>query len=170
VRDETQGCEAADRLEAAAEEMLSEVARLPHELITWKPAEGVWSVMDILCHDEEFVPYWTAQAQQVVRDPDQIWGRDHTHEGRLAAVENTASRILSGVEASIRDAVRQSAETLRQLSDADFAAEAPSRNPRWGRKPVSFIVDDLLIQHVEKHVGQIKRNAAQYQERGTTGL
>jgi hypothetical protein len=165
---DTQGGEAADRLEAAAAEMLAEVAHLPREVITWKPADGVWTVMDILSHVEEFVPYWTTQAVQIVKDPDQIWGRDHTHKGRLAAVENTASRNLSDVEVAIRDAVRQSAETLRGFSDADLAVEAASRNPRWGRKPVSFIVDDLLIQHVEKHLGQIKRNALQFQERGSS--
>jgi hypothetical protein len=114
------------------------------------------------------VPYWTAQALQVIRQPDEPWGRDHTHKERLAAVENTASRNVADVEVAIRAAVRQSAEALRQLSDADLAVEAPSRNPRWDRKPASFIVDDLLVKHVEKHIGQIRRNALQFHQRGTS--
>jgi len=51
---------------------------------------------------------------------------------------------------------------LRRLSDADLAVEATSRNPRWGMKPASFVVDDLLVQHVAKHQGQIRRNVSQF--------
>jgi hypothetical protein len=40
-----------------------------------------------------------------------------------------------------------------------------SRNPRWGVKPAGFIVDHLIVQHLEKHLGQIRRNVAQYQAR-----
>jgi fumarylpyruvate hydrolase len=51
------------------------------------------------------------------------------------------------------------------LSDADLDVEAPSKNPRWGVKPAQFIVDHLLIEHVEKHIGQIRRNVTQYREK-----
>ena len=40
--------------------------------------------------------------------------------------------------------------------------EATSKNPRWGLKPASFVVDHLLVQHVEKHLGQIRRNITQF--------
>jgi hypothetical protein len=67
---------------------------------------------------------------------------------------------------AIRAAVADSAATLWRLSDADLDVEAASRNPRWGVKPAHFIVDHLLVQHVEKHVGQIRRNVTQYEKRG----
>jgi fumarylpyruvate hydrolase len=54
------------------------------------------------------------------------------------------------------------------LCDAALDTEAPSRNPRWGVKPAQFVVDDLIVGHVEKHVGQIKRNLAQFQEKGAS--
>ena len=157
----------AARLQSAAAEMLDEVSRLRPELITWKPADDVWTVMDILCHVQEFVPFWTSQTLQVVRHPDRLWGRDHTNKDRLAAVENTAARRLSDVEAGIRDGARQAAEAIEQLSDADLAIEATSTNPRWGLKPASFIIDHLLVQHVEKHIGQIRRNVLQFQHRAS---
>jgi len=158
------GSEAAARLQSAAADILAEVDRLPQELITWKPAPDVWSVMDILCHVQEFVPYWTAQARQIVEHPDRSWGRDHTDKDRLAAVESTASRRLADVLGAIRDGVRQSAAAIQSWDDRDLDAEAASRNPRWGIKPASFIIDHLLVQHVEKHVGQIRRNAQQFEQ------
>jgi hypothetical protein len=162
------GQAAAIRLQALADEMLAEVQRLPPDLIAWQPAPDVWSVMDILCHVQEFVPYWTWQAAGVISHSDVAWGRDHTDRDRLAAVTDTAARQLADVMASIRTAVRESAEALRRMSDTDLAIEAASRNPRWGVKPALFIVEHLLVQHVEKHLGQIRRNVSQYQQRGSS--
>lgn len=159
---ETRGAAAAARLLAAVDGIADEVRRLPGDLITWVPAAGVWSVMDNLCHIREFIPFWTGEILRIVRRPDASWGRDHTDAGRLAAVADTARHPLDDVIADIRRAARASADTLIGLTEDDLAAEADSANPRWGRKPASFVVDHLLVQHVEKHHGQIRRNVTQF--------
>ena len=161
---QTRASVAADRLTKTSDEILAEVERLPAELIRWVPGEGVWTVMDNLCHVREFVTFWTGQALQIIRRPDELWGRDHTDTGRLAAVTNTAANQLDAVVADIREAVRRSAATLRTLSDEDLAAEATSKNPKWGRKPASFVIEELIVHHVEKHKGQIRRNVAQFND------
>jgi fumarylpyruvate hydrolase len=162
---ETRGQQAGARLEAAARAMLAEVERLPPDLVSWKPAPDVWSVMEILCHVQEFIPYWTTQARNVVARPEELWGRDHTNQDRLAAVSSAPSRRLTDVVEAIRQAAAESAAALAQLSDADLDVEATSRNPRFGRKPAHVIVDHLIAGHVEKHVGQIRRNVTQYEQR-----
>jgi|SRR5580704_9002938 hypothetical protein len=164
----SRGAEAGEKIQSLCEAILAEVSLLPSELVRWKPAPEVWSVMDNLCHIEEFVPYWTAQTVEVVNHPDREWGRNHSHAGRLAAVENTAARNLTEVDKNIRALALRSAETLGSLSDADLAREAPSKNPRWGMKPAGFIVEDLLVGHLEKHLGQIRRNVAQYPKNSIT--
>jgi uncharacterized damage-inducible protein DinB len=153
---------AAERLIATTEEILAEVQQLPSELIHWIPSSGVWTVMDNLCHIREFVPFWTGETVRIVQRPSEPWGRDHTDTARLAAVTDTARHRLADVIADIRDAVRRSADTLRTLSDEQLAQQAASKNPRWGVKPASFVVDDLLVHHVAKHQGQIRRNVAQF--------
>jgi uncharacterized damage-inducible protein DinB len=161
---QTRASAAADRLTKTTDEILAEVERLPAELIHWVPGDGVWTVMDNLCHIREFVPFWTGQTLRIVRHSAEPWGRHHTDTARLAAVTNTAANRLEAVVADIREEVRRSAETLRTLSDEDLAVEATSKNPRWGRKPASFVVEDLLVHHVEKHQGQIRRNVAQFRD------
>jgi uncharacterized damage-inducible protein DinB len=156
---------AADRLTDTTEQILAEVQQLPAELIHWIPSAGVWTVMDNLCHIREFVPFWTGETLRIVRRPSELWGRDHTDTARLAAVTDTAAHRLEDVIADIRDAVRQSAETLQTLSDQDLAAEATSKNPRWGVKPASFVIDELLVHHLAKHQNQIRRNIFQFNER-----
>jgi uncharacterized damage-inducible protein DinB len=162
---QTRASVAADRLTKTADEILAEVQRLPAELIHWVPGEGVWTVMDNLCHMREFVTFWTGETLRIVRKPGEPWGRDHTDTARLAAVTNTAANRLDAVVADIREAIRRSAETLRTLSDEDLAVEATSKNPRWGTKPAAFVIDELLVHHVEKHQGQIRRNVAQFNAR-----
>lgn len=159
---QTHGRAAADKLTATTEDILVEVQQLQAELIHWVPAAGVWTVMENLCHIREFIPFWTGETLRIVRHPTELWGRDQTDTARLAAVTNTAALRLDEVVADIRAAVGRAAETLSRLSDADLATEATSKNPRWGVKPASFVIDDLLVHHVAKHQGQIRRNVSQF--------
>lgn len=161
----THPADAASRLEAAGDALLGGLRELPVDLAHWKPAPDVWSVMEILCHVGEFVPYWTGQTRQIVERPDEPWGRTHTDTARLDAVARAATRSLEDVEAEIREGVRVSAAWLRNLHDRALDAEATSRNPRWGLKSAAFVVEHLLIEHVEKHLGQVRRNARQFTER-----
>jgi uncharacterized damage-inducible protein DinB len=155
---------AANQLTRTTEEILAEVQQLPSELIHWVPAEDVWTVMDNLCHIREFVPFWTGETLRIVHRPSEPWGRDHSDTARLAAVTNTAAYRLDDVVADIREGVRRSAETLKTLSDEQLAVEASSKNPRWGVKPASFVIDELIVHHVAKHQGQIRRNVTQFNE------
>ena len=158
---------AGERLRSTADEIIAEVRRMPAELVTWVPGDGVWSVMDNLCHIREFVPYWTGEVLRIASSPDGLWGRDHTDAVRLAAVADTAGNQLSTVLNDIQAAANASASALARLTDADLATEAVSRNPRWGAKPGSFVVEHLLVHHIEKHLNQIRRNVGQY--RAQTG-
>jgi hypothetical protein len=63
-------------------------------------------------------------------------------------------------------AIRLQAITDELLGEVRrLPVEATSKNPRWGVTPASFVVDQLLVGHVEKHLGQIRRNAGQFAER-----
>ncbi len=161
---ETRAASAAGQLMATTDQILAEVQQLPPEVIHWIPSAGVWTVMDNLCHIREFVPFWTGEALRIVTRPTEHWGRDHTDTARLAAVTNTVAHTLEDVVSDIRAVVRRSAEALKALSEEDLGVEATSRNPRWGVKPASFVVDELLVHHVAKHQGQIRRNISQFNE------
>ena len=161
---QTRAALAADRLMKTVDEILTEVHQLPADLIHWVPSAGVWTVMDNLCHIREFVPFWTGEALRIVHRPGEQWGRDHTDTARLAAVTDTAGYTLDEGVADIRREAHRSAETLKTLSDEALAVEATSVNPRLGVKPASFVVEELLAHHAEKHQGQIRRNVSQFNE------
>src|SRR5665213_2508081 len=154
--------EAAHKLQLLTDEIIAESKSLPSELVRWRPTPEVWSIMDILCHIEEFMPYWTAQLLNVVHRSTEPWGRDHSHPGRLAAVEDTASKDIEAVENAIRFSAQESAWTIGRIEEAHLEVEAPSKNPRWGTKPAGFILDHLLLVHLANHLGQIRRNIDEF--------
>ena len=137
---------------------------MPQALVSWKPAADVWSVMENLCHVDEFIPYWTGQAEQAARQPDQPWGRDHTSTARIDAVNRAGARSLADVLGSIEGGARAAGARIRRMTDQELDTEATSRNPKWGLKPAAFVLDHLVAEHVEKHLGQVRRNVAQYEQ------
>jgi fumarylpyruvate hydrolase len=155
---------AAASMRSTAEDIQAEVQSMPRDCIRWKPAPEVWTVMDNLCHIAEFVPYWTHQVSQAITSPEQEWGRTHHDPDRLAAVAETHLRDLASVLRDMQEGVAKSTAALEQLTPDQLATRAPSRNPRWGLQPASFIVDNLLVTHLRKHLSQIRRNRAQYEQ------
>ncbi|MGM0903456.1 MAG: DinB family protein [Bacillota bacterium] len=142
------------------DQIIQKAMGLSGDILRWNPTEEEWSIMQILCHLEEAVPYWLNEIEQLLESPGKEWGRGLKDEKRLEAVspiivDNTSLEdVLNGL-AELKPKVQQ---TLSKLDEEKLALEAPSRNPRFGTKPLSFIVDHLLVEHTAKHLGQIERN------------
>jgi len=139
---------------------------LPQELLRWKPAEDKWSVIEVLCHVEEAIPYWLDEVGKLVESPGAEWGRGLQDVRRLAAVAAAESRPLGEVLAAIRQAKEQVQSVLGPLTAEQLGQAAPSRNPRFGTKPLSFVIEHLLVEHAAKHAEQIARNIEQYKQAG----
>ncbi|WP_159887789.1 DinB family protein [Paenibacillus puerhi] len=144
------------------------VTGLPSELLVWKPSEEAWSIQQVVCHLEEAIPYWLQELQETLKAPAP-WGRGLQHEGRLAAVASAHQRSLEEALQGLAQAKQQAADVLASVSEADLQIEAESRNPRFGTKPLSFIVVHLLVEHTATHLQQIRRNIENYEaSRSTT--
>jgi hypothetical protein len=110
----------------------------------------------------EAVPYWLNEIESLIASPGIEWGRGLQDSARLQAVQNTENESLSIVLTELVKLKGQVEKTLSNLNDEMLKQEAPSRNPRFGVKPLSFIVDHLLVEHVEKHYSQIQRNLSKF--------
>ncbi|WP_134698610.1 DinB family protein [Ammoniphilus sp. YIM 78166] len=144
------------------DDILVAVESLTEEQVRWKPSAEAWSVQEVLCHVEEAIPYWLGEIQRVVEAPGMEWGRGLQHEGRLEAVAKADQRLVSDVAEGIRKTKEEVERVLGGLTDEALAIEAPSRNPRFGTKALSFVVDHLLVEHLETHLRQINRNVGQF--------
>lgn len=155
--------EAIASIQHSLDQIIASAKGLSPEVAAWKPAEDKWSVMEVLVHVDEAIPYWLDEISRLLDQPGMEWGRGLQDEKRLAAIETASSRSLDDVLASIEKIKERVASVLAPLTEEQLKREAPSRNPRFGTKPLSFIVDHLLVEHADKHVQQIKRNLEQYE-------
>lgn len=152
--------QAIQDVKAAIDEMLNAVKELPEDTIRWKPSEEEWSIMQVIAHVAEAIPFWLGEIRQIIQSPEEVWGRDHTNKIRLEAVDRKTVDSLT-VEKVLKDLKHiptQSEETLSELTDEQLQIVAPSRNPNFDGKPVQFIIDKLIVGHIQGHNGQIQRN------------
>lgn len=147
-----------ESIKQSIDKMIETVSRLPEETIRLKPGEDEWSIMQIICHVLEAVPYWLGEIAKIKAQPGELWGRNHLQETRLAAVADTDRWTVDDVLEKLNDLKSQVEKELSLLDKETLAIESASRNPNFGTKPISFIVDHLIDEHVSKHYGQIERN------------
>jgi hypothetical protein len=143
-------------------EITETVEELPEDVLRWKPDKEVWSIAEILGHVQEAIPYWAGEIQRVAANPGVEWGRDHQNESRLAAVAAASQRSAGEVVAGLGNAKNNVIAVLGTLRDQDLQIEGLSRNPRWGVKPMSFVLDHLIVSHLRGHRDQIRRNLDQF--------
>jgi uncharacterized damage-inducible protein DinB len=148
--------EMARRLEAAGQELLRRVEPLAGEDLYRKPADGEWSVMQVLAHVAEMLPYWSRQAREIVaRERDnEPFGRTHDDPGRVAAVEQHASNGLDTMLARLRSGLAEAVGTIRGLPPNAWARTA--QHARRGEMTIEQIVQDFLVSHLDEHSQQIE--------------
>ncbi|MDI7740998.1 DinB family protein [Lysinibacillus fusiformis] len=130
-----------------------------------KPSEKEWSGMQIVSHVLEAVDFWLADLEALLIVPGAKWGRNHEHVRRLAAVDET---VVSGLQkdaaiAGLQGLVPKVEDALLKVKEEDLAKTAPSYNPNFDGKPLSFLVDHLIVQHVVGHYGQLVRHLEKVQ-------
>ncbi|MEH7387374.1 DinB family protein [Bacillus sp. JJ1521] len=140
--------------------IIEKVNGLSEETIRWQPTKDEWSIMQIIAHIIEALPYWVEEIEQLVETPGKAWGRNHLHEGRLVAVKPETVDAISVIEmVKELENVKQTVQAgIEDLTEEQLSAEATSVNPNFGTKPLSFIIEHLIDGHVNKHEGQIARN------------
>ncbi|MGG1397962.1 DinB family protein [Bacillus salipaludis] len=130
-----------------------------------KPSENEWSAMQIVSHIIEAVDFWVADLEALLVVPGAKWGRNHEHVRRLAAVnEEIISRInKDDAINALQNLVPKVEEALGKVKEEDLVKTAPSYNPNFDRKPLSFLVDHLIVKHVLGHYEQIVRHLEKVQ-------
>jgi uncharacterized damage-inducible protein DinB len=122
-----------------------------------KPSETEWSAMQIVSHVLEAVDFWVEDLEALLVVPGAKWGRNHEHVRRLAAVdENVVSRLKKeDAITALQNLVPKVEAALVKVTEEDLVKTAPSYNPNFDGKPLSFLVDYLIVKHVTGHYAQL---------------
>lgn len=142
--------------------ILETVEPLSEEAIRWKPSTEEWSILQVLAHLNEATPYWLGEVERVLADPGSEWGRGLQHPRRLKAVEHPESLEVQPQIDELKKLNAQISGELAKVSEERLTEENPHRNfEKFGYKPVSFIIEHFMVEHIEQHYNQIHRNLRQ---------
>lgn len=130
-----------------------------------KPSEEEWSAMQIVSHVLEAVDFWVTDLEALLIVPGAKWGRNHEHVRRLAAVDENVVAQLKREDAiqALQNLVPKVEAALGKVKEEDLEKTAPSYNPNFDGKPLSFLIDHLIVKHVLGHYDQIVRHLAKVQ-------
>ncbi|WP_100398697.1 DinB family protein [Bacillus sp. FJAT-44742] len=159
------GQEYADKIAGQLQFFIDESASLPEEQIRWKPSDQEWSIMELLCHVEEFPLYFTGELENVLEHHAEKWGRNMQHQGRLDAVAAADDRQVEEVINGIHNTKKTTIDRLQNVKEHELNIEREHNIPKFGTKPMSFLVEHFLVEHLETHKNQFQRIITQYQNR-----
>jgi uncharacterized damage-inducible protein DinB len=124
------------------------------------PAEGAWSLAEVLAHMSEARRFFAREALRVRLAPGSRMGRTIQDAGRIEHV-----RVHGGDDAAtLREALTSShgevMAALDTLSDTDLAVAGEHVNPKFGRQTIGEFLHHFLVDHERKHVEQSRRCVA----------
>jgi hypothetical protein len=149
------------------DEILRLVKGKSEEVILWKPDAEQWSIMEILCHVEEAMIYWVNELQSVIKQPENSWGRGLLDETRLKAIAEANVRKVQAAVAGVEAAHVKVKQAFIGITEDELNIEATHRNPKFGTKPMSFLVQHFIIEHLITHANQIRRVLLQYEDQSS---
>lgn len=142
------------------EGLVALVAKTEASTLYKKPSEEQWSAMQITTHLIEAIEFWVADLEALLVVPGAKWGRNHEHVRRLAAVEENYVASVTKEQAieQLNALIPLVQQSFAKVQAADLEKTAPSYNPNFDGKPLSFLIDHLIVLHAESHLGQMQRH------------
>jgi uncharacterized damage-inducible protein DinB len=145
----------AARIEALVDELLRVLAAAADDHWTRPHGPDEWTAAEVCGHIAEMLPYWAARAKEVAATPGTGFGRGLEDAGRLAGPAEGGRLDRHQTVERLRHATTEACTMIRTLPDEAFAIEGTSA----GRGPMTIrqMLDDLVIDHLESHVEQVRR-------------
>jgi len=118
------------------------------------PAENEWTIMQNLAHIVEFMPYWASEIEKLVAEPGSNFGRTPEDVGRLQGISDHEMASLSKIKQALPGSYQRLDDVLKNLKDSDL--ELTGKHVRYGEKPLDWLIEEFLTNHLKGHGEQIK--------------
>src|SRR4051812_6473509 len=107
-------------INASIDSIVKSIENVPEKDIRWNPTEEEWSILQIVSHLNEAVPYWLTEVERVIAHPGSKWGRGLTDADRLAAVANPSELKVDEEIAAFKGLKQQVTDRLGNLSEGQL--------------------------------------------------
>lgn len=144
------------RIEQAVGEIVKLARAEPPARLHEDPAPEGWSLMHVLAHTAELLPYWSNQAMDLSRrtEDNLPFGRTHDDPDRIKAVEDHAGDTLDRMLPMVQESLAHCVATLRSIPLEGW--QHTGRHSRRGEMSVGQLVDSFLVEHLEEHLEQAR--------------
>jgi uncharacterized damage-inducible protein DinB len=146
--------ERIQRLERSVNQLISEIERLPADVLYRPPSEGEWPVMSTLAHLAELLPYWAYQATGIAARPSEPFGRTLDDPDRIGAVRDHGQDSLDTAVSRVRASLAECVRMLRALPAEAWSSTG--QHASRGPMTIEQLVDAFLVEHAEEHAVQIQ--------------
>jgi hypothetical protein len=134
--------------------------RSPQGLTDADPGTGEqWEWGQVWAHLAEFIPYWMAQASQVIASyggdgaEPVPFGRVKSDPDRVAAIERDRAVPVEQLWARLQDQVAALRAFLGEMTSQQWAARGVHQT--LGVMDMPHLVDEFLVGHLEQHAAQL---------------
>lgn len=143
-----------ERVAAQLDALLSQPQAVQH--IRNHPGDGEWSVMQVLGHLAEMIPYWLDHCHRLVAASGEppAFGRNVDAPERLAGVERGVTGDLADLLSQVDGAIQVAAQAIRNMSPADRLRQGI--HFRYGTITVAQVIEQFVVAHAEEHLAQIQ--------------
>ncbi len=91
----------------------------------------------------------------MIAEPGCEFGRTPEDVGRLQGISEHEMDSLSRIKAALPESYAKLDGVLARLKDSDL--ELTGKHVRYGEKPLYWLIEELVTNHLSGHVEQIKR-------------
>jgi predicted enzyme related to lactoylglutathione lyase len=117
--------------------------------------EDEWSVMQVLGHLVEMIPYWLGHCQVLIAAGEMlVFGRGPDAPERQAGVERGVTGEPERLLKLLEEEVQTAARAIRDMSTTE--RNQKGLNIRQGEMTVADIVERFIVAHAEDHLAQIQ--------------
>ena len=147
----------AQRLERVAAQ-LDSMLRQPGATarLSTHPGEDEWSVMQILGHLAESIPYWLDQCRNLIAATGKppTFGRKLDAPERLVGVDRGLTEEINELLPRVVGEILAAAQAIRRMSLAERGKTG--LHIRDGELSVAQVIERFIVTHVEGHLTQIQ--------------
>jgi hypothetical protein len=121
--------------------------------------EAVWGPPELLAHVAEMLRYWLGEVERILdqsaaEEEPVPFGRLETDPLRTAIIERDRTLPLRELYARISAESERTATRLADLSPEE--GRRRGIHPRYGETDVTAVVDHHIVDHLERHVAQLR--------------
>lgn len=118
--------------------------------------DNEWSVMQILGHMVEMIPYWLRHCRVLIAATAEppVFGRGPDTPERMAGIERGSNGDPKELLGLLNDEVEAAARAIREMSAAERSKKG--LHIKLGELTVADSVERFIVAHAEEHLEQIR--------------